>query len=119
MSRSTSSGPVLVATEPDDRTADMVIAELNRRGVPVVRFNPADIGGGLRISARFGTHPASGGGRLRTPSRDVDLAGVRSLYWRRPGWPAFDHLDPPEATFAAAQVHHGLGGILYGIPASR
>lgn len=32
--------PVLVVTEADDITADMVIAELNLRGVPVVRFKP-------------------------------------------------------------------------------
>jgi hypothetical protein len=44
--------PVLVATEADDITADMVITELNRRSVPVVRFNPADIGADLTVSAR-------------------------------------------------------------------
>ncbi|MFD7721796.1 ATP-grasp ribosomal peptide maturase, partial [Streptomyces sp. NPDC059814] len=49
--------PVLVVTEPDDITADMVIGELNRRDVPVVRFDPADIGGDLTVSARFGTCP--------------------------------------------------------------
>ncbi|MEU7432997.1 hypothetical protein AB0B07_19555 [Streptomyces sioyaensis] len=52
--------PVLVVTEADDVTADMVIAELNRRSVPVVRVNPSDIGEGLTgltVSARFGTCP--------------------------------------------------------------
>ncbi len=44
--------PVLVVTEADDVTADMVITELNRRGVPVVRVNPSDIGAGLTVSAR-------------------------------------------------------------------
>ncbi len=55
--------PVLVATEADDITADMVITELNRRDVPVVRFNPADIGADLTVSARFGTCPAPWPGR--------------------------------------------------------
>lgn len=45
-----SEAPVLVATEADGITADMVITELNRRDVPVVRFNPADIGEELAVS---------------------------------------------------------------------
>jgi hypothetical protein len=56
-----SESPVLVATEADDITADMGITELNRRDVPVVRFNPADIGENLAVSARFA--PARGAGR--------------------------------------------------------
>ncbi|MFI6277880.1 ATP-grasp ribosomal peptide maturase [Streptomyces sp. NPDC050988] len=105
--------PVLVATEADDLTADMVIAELNRRSVPVARFNPADIGADLTVSARFGTCSAPVAGQIRTPSRAVDLATVRSVYWRRPVWPVFDHLGVDDARFATAQVRYGLGGILY------
>ncbi len=105
--------PVLVVTEADDPTADMVITELNRRNVPVVRFNPADIGTGLTVSARFGTCSASIGGQVRTPSRTADLARVRAVYWRRPTWPAFSHLGPDDSRFAAAQARFGLGGSLY------
>ena len=79
--------PVLVATEADDPTADMVIAQLNRQGVPVARFNPADIGAELTLSARFGTCPSLVAGQIRTSSRTVDLTTVRSVYWRRPVWP--------------------------------
>ncbi|MEW2622027.1 ATP-grasp ribosomal peptide maturase [Streptomyces sp. NPDC048106] len=107
--------PVLVATEADDLTADMVITELNRRHVPVARFNPADIGADLTVSARFGSCPAPVAGRIRTPSRTVDLSRIRSVYWRRPVWPAFDHLDADDARFAAAQVRYGLGGALYAL----
>ncbi|MFJ4406947.1 MULTISPECIES: ATP-grasp ribosomal peptide maturase [unclassified Streptomyces] len=105
--------PVLVVTEADDLTADMVITELNRRNVPVVRFNPADIGADLTVSTRFGTRPDSMAGRLRTRSRTADLARVRAVYWRRPEWPAFSHLRPDDARFAAAHVRFGLGGLLY------
>ncbi|MEU2607650.1 ATP-grasp ribosomal peptide maturase [Streptomyces albus] len=107
--------PVLVATEADDVTADMVITELNRRGVPVVRFNPADIGVDLTVSARFGTFPAAVAGKVYTPSRAADLTLLRAVYWRRPVWPAFDHLNIDDARFAAAQVRYGLGGILYAL----
>ncbi|MFI1191270.1 ATP-grasp ribosomal peptide maturase [Streptomyces californicus] len=107
--------PVLVATEVDDLTADMVITQLNRRNVPVTRFNPADIGATLTVSARFGSCPAPVAGQLRTPSRTVDLAEVRSVYWRRPAWPVFDHLGVDDARFAAAQTRYGLGGTLYAL----
>ncbi|WP_030417197.1 ATP-grasp ribosomal peptide maturase [Streptomyces sp. NRRL S-1448] len=107
--------PVLVATEADDVTADMVIAQLNRRNVPVVRFNPADIGGCLTVSARFGAGPAPVVGQVRTLSRTVDLDHVRAVYWRRPVWPDFPYLGDDDARFAAAQVRHGLSGTLYAL----
>lgn len=105
--------PVLVVTEADDVTADMVIAELNRLDVPVVRFNPADIGADLTVSARFGMCPAPVAGHMRTASRTADLADVRAVYWRRPVWPTFPTLGECDARFAAAQVRYGLGGSLY------
>ncbi|MFC4470902.1 ATP-grasp ribosomal peptide maturase [Streptomyces xiangluensis] len=107
--------PVLVATEPNDVTADMVITHLNRLGVPVVRLNPTDIGTDLTVSARFGTCPASVTGQVRTPSRTADLQRVRAVYWRRPVWPAFEQLDGDDARFAAAQVRYGLGGTIYAL----
>ncbi|MBB1245828.1 ATP-grasp ribosomal peptide maturase [Streptomyces durbertensis] len=107
--------PVLVVTEADDITADMVITALNRRRVPVVRFNPADIGADLTVSARFGICPAPVVGQMRTTSRTVDLTNVRSVYWRRPEWPAFPHLRCDDARFASAQVRYGLGGTLYAL----
>ncbi|MGW1804154.1 ATP-grasp ribosomal peptide maturase [Streptomyces sp. NPDC002078] len=107
--------PVLVATEADDVTADMVISQLNRRDVPVVRFNPADVGGDLTVSAWFGTCPAPVVGQMRTASRTADLTRVRSVYWRRPEWPSFANLSPDDSRFAAAQVRYGLGGTLYAL----
>ncbi|MER8101656.1 ATP-grasp ribosomal peptide maturase [Kitasatospora sp. NPDC094016] len=114
---STEERPVWVATEAVDVTADMVITELNRRSVPVVRFNPSDIGTGLTVSARFGTCPAPVAGQVRTPSRTADLTQVRSVYWRRPVWPTFQGsgLGGDDARFAAAQVRYGLGGTLYAL----
>ncbi|MGW8992785.1 ATP-grasp ribosomal peptide maturase [Streptomyces zhihengii] len=107
--------PVLVVTEVDDVTADLVITALNRQKVPVARFNPADIGAALTVSARFGSGPASVAGQLRTPSRTVDLAEVRSVYWRRPVWPVFAELQHDDARFAAAQTRYGLAGTLYAL----
>ncbi|GAA4030534.1 ATP-grasp ribosomal peptide maturase [Streptomyces plumbiresistens] len=107
--------PVLVATEVNDVTADMVIAHINQRGVPVVRFNPADFGTDLTMSARFGIGPSLVTGQIRTPSRIVGLERVGAVYWRRPVWPLFEHLQDADAQFATAQVRYGLGGTLYGL----
>ncbi|MBC3982857.1 ATP-grasp ribosomal peptide maturase [Streptomyces sp. AC536] len=108
--------PVLVATEAADVTADMVIDRLNQRGVPVVRFDPADMAGGeLTVTARFGAGDAPVTGWLRTPSRRVALENARSVYWRRPVWPAYEHLDDADARFAAAQTRFGLGGVLHAL----
>lgn len=41
----------MVETEADGITADMVIIELDRRDVPLVRFGSADIGENLAASA--------------------------------------------------------------------
>ncbi|WP_016908389.1 ATP-grasp ribosomal peptide maturase [Streptomyces xiaopingdaonensis] len=111
--------PVAVVTEVDDVTADMVIAELNRRGVPVVRFDLSETGDRLTLSARFGAGPVTPAGTLRTPSRTADLEGVRAVYWRRPTWPRFEHLDAQDARYAEAHVRHGLGGTLYALPNCR
>lgn len=106
---------VLVVTEANDVTADMVIAHINRLGVPVVRFNPADIGVELTVSARFGIGPAPVAGQIRTPSRIVGLDHAGAVYWRRPVWPTFEQFQETDAQFAAAQVRYGLGGTLYGL----
>jgi ATP-grasp ribosomal peptide maturase len=110
----TAAGTVLVVTELQDATANFVIAELHRRGVPVARFNLSDIGPDLISSAHYGD--GSMAGRLRTASRAVSLRDVRSLLWRRPLWPEFGHLSEHDAAHAVAQVRYGLGGVLYGLP---
>lgn len=107
--------PVLVVTNIDDPTADLVIAELNRRDVPVARLDPGDFPAALSASARLGG--AEGWrGTLSTPSRTVELDGVRSLYYRRPSGFAFPHLPDQDARFAVTQARYGLGGVLSSLP---
>jgi ATP-grasp ribosomal peptide maturase len=106
---------VLVVTEVDDPTADLVIAELNRRDVPVVRVDPGrDFPGEARFSARLDAIGWTG--ELVTASRRADIGTVRSAYWRRPSPYLFPGLDEQDAAFAAAQARHGLGGVLAALP---
>ncbi|MFI0367760.1 ATP-grasp ribosomal peptide maturase [Actinomadura sp. 1N219] len=108
--------PVLVVTSLEDVTADLVITELNRRGVPVVRLDPADIGDGLTFAARIGDVEPTWCGRAHTRTRDLDLGRVRSVYHRRPGPWRFDHLERRTRDFAAAEARHGLTGVLNDLP---
>lgn len=109
--------PVLVLTCADDPTSDLVINELNNRGVPVVRCDPADVlVGGLEVSARFGGDAP--GGYLRTESHAFDLTAARSVYYRRPSSYAVPAaLSEQDGRFAKEQAKHGMGGILSNIRA--
>ncbi|MEC4015077.1 ATP-grasp ribosomal peptide maturase [Streptomyces sp. H27-D2] len=111
----TGPGPVLVVTNLDDPTTDLVITELHGRGVPVVRFDSGDFPHALSVAATITTE---GGveGTLTTPSRTADLARVRSLYYRRPSGFVVGTLDAQDARFAALQARYGLGGVLASLP---
>ncbi|MFJ6657672.1 ATP-grasp ribosomal peptide maturase [Streptomyces sp. NPDC091377] len=103
--------PVVVVTCLDDPTADLVISELARRRVPVVRLDPGDFPSEVTVRADLGESGL--GGTLRTTTRSLALDHVRSVYWRRPrpyaGPPG---LDSPESEWCAEQARYGLGGIL-------
>ncbi|MGW9048387.1 ATP-grasp ribosomal peptide maturase [Streptomyces lydicus] len=111
----TSTGSVLVVTSLDDPTADMVVAELHDRGVPVVRFDSGDFPTTLAVAATITGDGLSG--TLSTPSRVADLALVRSLYYRRPSGFTFPGLDSQSTRFALAEARYGLGGVLASLPA--
>ncbi len=105
---------MLVVTNLDDPTADVVIGELHGRGVPVVRFDSGDFPASLSVEAEITPHGIRG--TLSTPTRTADLARVRSLYYRRPSGFTFPHLDGQDARFAVAQARYGLGGIIASLP---
>jgi hypothetical protein len=107
--------PVMIVTSLDDPTADLVIGELNERGVPVVRVDSGDFPATLSASARIGTG-IGWQGSLVTRNRNATLEGIRALYYRRPSGFAFPHLDPQNARFAVAQARYGLGGVLASLP---
>jgi ATP-grasp ribosomal peptide maturase len=124
---------VLVVTSLEDVTADLVITALNRRGVPVVRADSADIGSAdvatsLTFAARIGADgsaPEGTGqqakqwaGSLRTGTRRLDLQAVRAVYHRRPSpWLRhFEQLPDQARAFAAAEARFGLGGLLTHLP---
>jgi ATP-grasp ribosomal peptide maturase len=107
--------PVLVVTQVEDSTADLVISLLHERDVPVVRLNPGDFPAGVKLSAEFTSDGLRG--HLTTPTRTLDVSGVRSVWWRRPTpYTSPPGLDAGAAAWATAQARRGLGGVLAGLP---
>ncbi|MFG3659168.1 ATP-grasp ribosomal peptide maturase [Streptomyces sp. NPDC047706] len=74
---------VLILTNDEDVTADMVVVHLNASGVPVVRLDPADLIGGAALSGEY-AH-GSFRGHLWSAGRLVSMDGLRSVWVRRPG----------------------------------
>jgi len=118
MSADSDADPVLVVTRLDDSTADVVIAELRARSVPVVRLDPGDFPEQVTLSASFTGQGLSGS--LRTATRTVDLDTVRSVYWRRPSpYSAGEGVAGPDAQWCAEQARYGLGGVLAALPGAH
>ena len=101
---------VLVISQQHDTTADLVVAALHDRQVPVVRFDLADFPARLRFSAETGKGWA---GSIDLGHHRLDLADVRSVYYRRPA--PFDldaGMSDAERTWATKEARHGFGGLL-------
>jgi ATP-grasp ribosomal peptide maturase len=110
--------PVLVVTRLDDVTADTVISELNRRKQPVVRLDPGNFPDSVTMTTAFNSRGLSG--VLRTATRAVDIGGVRSVYWRRPGmYAAPDGIEGQDARWCAEEARYGLGGMLGALPGAH
>ncbi|TJZ59043.1 ATP-grasp ribosomal peptide maturase [Streptomyces piniterrae] len=98
---------VLVLTCEEDLTADMVVATLNDRGVPLVRLDPADLPGRIDLSADYGGNGFHG--YLKTDERMVSLGSLRSVWVRRPGTPGTRAAEPSAwLTLESEQALYGM-----------
>jgi ATP-grasp ribosomal peptide maturase len=105
---------VLILTQPFDVTADGVVDELHRRGVPVFRCNPGDFPRDLRVVAELG---ADWTGGLHLPDRGVRLDAIGCAWYRRPTTFEFpEGLNTEERRWAQHEARHGVGGILATLP---
>lgn len=105
---------MLVSTETEDPTADLVIAELNRRRVPVLRFDPGrDFPTRATLAASITADGWSGS--LTVGKRTADLSRIRALYHRRPN-PYIPDSEHQADRFAAQENRRGLNGVLGVLP---
>jgi len=100
---------VLVITHWLDPTADFVVAELNRRDVPVLRFDTADF---PLLLTTTGVLRDRWSGTLRLGARSVELADIGGIYYRRPTGFEFGSMPQAAADWARAEARSGLGGLL-------
>lgn len=107
-------GSVLVLAEQLDPTADLVVHELNRRQVPVMRFDLAAFPQHLTLRAQLDKRWC---GVIEDADRAVDLERVRAVYYRRPQPPSIpSHVPEPYRGWARGEAVAGLIGVLYALP---
>lgn len=106
---------VLVLADDLDISADMMIMEMDRRGVPVVRLNTEWFPQRLTLDAKFTSGRWEGS--LSTPERYVELTDIQSIWRRSPTTFRFpQEMTAPERQHAHTEAKLGLGGILMSLP---
>ncbi|WP_406470715.1 ATP-grasp ribosomal peptide maturase [Streptomyces sp. NBC_01615] len=100
---------VLILTAEQDVTADMVVAKLHERGVPMVRLDPADLPGKAVLSADYAHGDFDG--YLSVNGHVLSMGGLRSVWVRRPGEPAAHAAEP--SPWLTAETRQALFGMLY------
>ncbi|MFD9793179.1 ATP-grasp ribosomal peptide maturase [Streptomyces sp. NPDC059070] len=100
---------VLILTCEEDVTTDLVVTELHRRGVPLVRLDPADLPGRAVLSAEYAHGDFAG--HLSVDGFLVSMSGLRSVWVRRPGRPAAHAAEP--SAWLTAETGQALYGMLY------
>ncbi|MFT2017752.1 ATP-grasp ribosomal peptide maturase [Streptomyces sp. 796.1] len=107
---------VLVLTRDADATADLVIAELNNRGVRVHRLDPGDFPQAVGLSAHIGPYDKRWVGSLKGRHQDLLLDRVTSVYYRRPSSVHLsDEMSEGDARWAESEARAGLG-VLTALP---
>lgn len=102
---------VLVLAEELDPTADQVIGNLDELGVPVFRCDTAWFPQRLSLGARL--RDDHWVGQLRTPEREAELVGLRSVWYRSPTAFRFPAgMSSVERRHAEREARLGLGGVL-------
>lgn len=105
---------VLVLTQQLDFHADLVIHELNRRGVNLVRFDTSDFPQRSTLITR--SRSDSWDGTITLPDRSIHFDQLSSIWYRRPTPFELDPtLTPAGQQFASAEARMAIGGLLRSI----
>lgn len=107
---------ILVLTSANDRTADRVVAEIQRRGRAVSRFDLADFPRSVSVTAQLGDG-LDWCGSMTTEGGPISLADLQAVYYRRPTRFVFPgEISESDLAFATAEARRGLGGLLLAVP---
>jgi len=103
---------ILVVTDRIDPHADRMISVLRRSGVEPLRLNTSEVPISATLAFGLDKDTWAGEVRLESNGRVLDLAGLTSIWWRRPGWYTFpDGMSAQEQEFASEETDHCLSGI--------
>lgn len=104
---------VLVLTRTFDPTADLVIARLHERAVPLFRMDTADFPERIAMTAQLDAATGRWHGELRDEHRAVNLSDIRAVYYRRPtAFRVHPGMSDTEARWSMAEARHGVAGVL-------
>jgi glutathione synthase/RimK-type ligase-like ATP-grasp enzyme len=101
---------LLFLDQNEDVHADWVEAECDKRGVPYMRFCTET----FPIETMLSVHIANGevDGLIRSPGREVPIAEITGIWYRRPGELTFDPaLDETFVRFAEMEAAETLDGL--------
>lgn len=115
MANAPTSDTVLILTDRDDHTSDLIVSALHRRRVPVVRLDP---GFGFHMEVTLDRDRMAWRGRIGDDHHTAQLENVVGVLWRWPtppaGHPAI--ADPAARAWAAHQDRLALYGVLKTLP---
>lgn len=113
ISPGTHRGSILVLTQEDDVTAELVIDKLREDGEPVVRVDTSAFPLETEFSASYRAREVES--RLTLPKGEqVDFSEVRSVWNRRPGTFSFPPgLSRDSLKFAKGEAHQALAGVMH------
>ncbi len=106
---------VLILASEFDVSADQMVPALREREVPVCRVDTMWFPARLSLHAEF--RDGRWRGRLSAPGRDIELEGLRSVWYRSPTTFHFPpELSGAERHHAFLEAKYGLGGVLSSLP---
>ena len=105
---------LLIVTNQQDITCDLVVLALQRRGVPYARFNTEDVPTGAALTWTLASSREDA--CLALPTGSVALGEIDAVWYRRPTSPAPDVDDPGARAFAASEAQAALDNLWAVLP---
>jgi hypothetical protein len=101
---------LLILTSDKDLTADFLIVELIRRGLPYFRLNAEDL---TRAGLMFALTGEEVRRQISIGPRVLDLNDVEAVWYRRAIHPTpISALAPPERVFVSGELRHLATGLV-------
>ncbi|WP_432543146.1 MvdC/MvdD family ATP grasp protein [Kineococcus sp. SYSU DK002] len=101
---------ILALSARDDATTSALVTALRERGANVLAWDPATLPATSALTVRVGRQGLAVD--LDTDREQVDLTGVRAVWYRAPGQPdPLPTADPAHQRYAALQCHSLVAGL--------